>query len=133
MTHTLSPLHPFLIAAELDCGPELEGEEGDGRQHRPFPCPFTIKDGTLAVTLDKPYGPGDTLDLQGRVFRLARHGLHFARPTPPIRKSRFAIWTQGESEDTHYWLPCYDYPNDRATSEMIITVENPLFVVSNGR
>ena len=43
-----------------------------------------------------------------------------------------AIWTQGEAEDTHHWLPCYDYPNDRATSEMIITVDKPLFVLSNG-
>ena len=37
-----------------------------------------------------------------------------------------------QAEDTHHWLPCYDYPNERATSEMIITVEKPLFVVSNG-
>src|SRR5262249_24615007 len=39
---------------------------------------------------------------------------------------------QGEAEDTHHWLPCYDYPNERAASEMIITVPDPLFVVSNG-
>ena len=52
--------------------------------------------------------------------------------TAPIPEKTLSIWTQGESEDTHHWLPCYDYPNDRATTEMIITVEKPLFVVSNG-
>src|SRR5262249_26213101 len=39
---------------------------------------------------------------------------------------------QGQAEDTHHWLPCYDYPNDRATSEMIVTVAKPLSVLSNG-
>ena len=52
---------------------------------------------------------------------------NLAYPEKPL-----AIWTQGEAEDTHHWLPCYDYPNDRATSEMIVTVQKPLFVLSNG-
>ena len=29
------------------------------------------------------------------------------------------VWTQGEAEDTRYYIPIYDYPNDRTTSEMI--------------
>ena len=49
-------------------------------------------------------------------------------PEPAYPEKRLSFWTQGESEDTHHWLPCYDYPNDRATTEMIITVEKPLFV-----
>ena len=49
-----------------------------------------------------------------------------------IPKKTLSFWTQGESEDTRCWLPCYDYPNERATSEMIITVPKPLFVLSNG-
>ena len=53
-------------------------------------------------------------------------------PDPAYPEKPLAIWTQGEAEDTHHWLPCYDYPNDRATTEMIITVARPLFVVSNG-
>ncbi len=53
-------------------------------------------------------------------------------PEAPYPEKRLSFWTQGESEETHDWLPCYDYPNERATSEMIITAEKPLFVVSNG-
>ena len=31
-----------------------------------------------------------------------------------------------------YWYPCYDYPNDKATQEVIITVKKPYKVLSNG-
>ena len=59
-------------------------------------------------------------------------GLYFVAPEARYPKKTLFFWTQGESEDTRCWLPCYDYPNERATSEMIITVPKPLFVLSNG-
>jgi aminopeptidase N len=31
------------------------------------------------------------------------------------------------------WIPCYDYPNDKATNEMIVTVDEKYNVLSNGR
>ena len=31
VTHTLSPLHPYLTQVELDCGPALKGQQGDRR------------------------------------------------------------------------------------------------------
>ena len=79
-----------------------------------------------------PTGPADTLDLAIEYAGSPTHGLHFVLADPAYPEKPLSIWTQGESEDTHHWLPCYDYPNDRATTEMIITVEKPLFVVSNG-
>ena len=71
--------------------------------------------------------PGDHLQRISRIRPPFR-----GRQTRPIPRSRVAIWTQGEAEDNHHWLPCYDYPNDRVTTEMIITVARPLSVVSNG-
>ena len=96
------------------------------------PCTFTAKDDKLSITLDKPYGPGDTLDLAIEYAGSPDRGLHFVLPDPAYPEKPLSIWTQGEAEDTHHWLPCYDYPNDRATTEMIVTVEKPLFVLSNG-
>ena len=133
VTHTLSPLHPYLTQVELDCGPKLKVSQGDRRHARPVPCDFTTKDDKLSITLDKAYGPGDTIDLAIEYSGSPDRGLYFRRardrayPEKPL-----SFWTQGESEDTHHWLPCYDYPNERATTEMIITVEKPLFVLSNG-
>ncbi|MGP0068383.1 MAG: M1 family aminopeptidase [Isosphaeraceae bacterium] len=131
VTHTISPLHPYLSRLELDCGSKLKvtkvtvGPKG-------VPCTFAVKGDMLSVTLDKPYGPSDTLDLSIAYAGSPEHGLHFVLPDPAYPEKPMAIWTQGEAEDTHHWLPCYDYPNDRATSEMIITVDKPLFVLSNG-
>jgi aminopeptidase N len=60
-------------------------------------------------------------------------GLSFIKPSPQDPTRPRQIWSQGETESNHYWFPCYDHPNDFATSEMIATVERPLMVVSNGK
>jgi aminopeptidase N len=131
VTHTLSPLHPYLTSLTFDVGPKLKvsrvtaGPEG-------ATCKFEVKDQKLTVTLDKPYGSGDTLDVSISYAGQPQSGLHFVSPDPAYPDKQAAVWTQGEAEDNHHWLPCYDYPNDKQTTEMIITVAKPLSVVSNG-
>ena len=34
---------------------------------------------------------------------------------------------------THHWMPCFDYPNDKVTHELIVTVKKGLKVLGNGR
>jgi aminopeptidase N len=131
VTHTLSPLHPYLNRLDLDCGSKLKVTKVTVGP-KATPCTFTVKGDTLSVTLDKAYEASETLDLAIAYAGSPEHGLHFVMPDPAYPEKPMAIWTQGEAEDTHHWLPCYDYPNERATSEMIITVEKPLFVLSNG-
>jgi aminopeptidase N len=43
------------------------------------------------------------------------------------------VWSQGESEDNRAWFPCTDSPNERQTTETIITVPDSFTVLSNGR
>ena len=43
------------------------------------------------------------------------------------------VWSDSWPDNVHHWFPCFDYPNDKATSEMIVTVRDPLVAVSNGR
>jgi aminopeptidase N len=131
VTHTVRPLHPFLKTIELDCGKALEIKRitlGPDRA----PCTFRHDGDTLAITLDKPRGPDDTIELAIEYAGSPDRGIRFILPDPAYPEKPLAIWTQGEAEDTRHWLPCYDYPNDRATSEMIVTVEKPLTVLSNG-
>jgi aminopeptidase N len=131
VTHTLSALHPYLTKLELDCGPELKVSRVTvGSKSVGFVS--SAKDSKLKVILDKAYEPSETIDMSIEYSGSPKHGLTFIVKDPAYPQKPLSIWTQGESEDTHHWLPCYDYPNDRATSEMIITVEKPLFVVSNG-
>ena len=131
VTHTLSPLHPYLTSLDLDCGPKLKVSRVTvGPQAAA--CKFATKGEKLSITFDKPYGPDDTVELAITYSGSPESGLHFVAPDPANPEKPLAIWTQGEAEDNHHWLPCYDYPNDRVTTEMIITVARPLSVVSNG-
>jgi aminopeptidase N len=43
------------------------------------------------------------------------------------------VTTVSWPENARYWLPCYDYPHDKVTHEFIITVEDTLKVLGNGR
>lgn len=97
----------------------------------------------LRITLDRAYKTTDVLtividyrtngvDREPGVGSFGR-GLTFIKPTPEDPKRPRQIWSQGESEYNHLWFPCYDHPNDFATSELTATVEKPMMVISNGR
>ncbi len=131
VTHTIAPLHPLLCQLELDCGPELVVSKVTIGAPA-VPCSFEKKPGKLVVRLDKKYGPNETIDVAISYSGSPSRGLYFVDGVSTDPKKTLSFWTQGEAEDTRFWLPCYDYPNERATSEMIITVPTPLFVLSNG-
>jgi aminopeptidase N len=59
--------------------------------------------------------------------------MYFILPDKDYPDRPSQIWTQGESEDTHYYLPTYDYPNDRLTTETILTVPASWITLSNGK
>ncbi len=43
------------------------------------------------------------------------------------------IHTQGEPETNSYWFPCHDFPNEKLTTELIVTAPAGFEVCSNGR
>jgi aminopeptidase N len=43
------------------------------------------------------------------------------------------FWTQGQTEFTHLWTPIYDFPDDFATSETLVTVPAEWTVIANGK
>ena len=61
-----------------------------------------------------------------------RRGLYFIGPDEAYPDKRLEAWTQGEDEDSRHWFPCYDYPNEMATSEMHVTVREPFTVIAIG-
>lgn len=62
-----------------------------------------------------------------------RHGVYFVHPDEKYPDKPVQVWTQCESEAARFWYPCYDHPNDRSQSEMVITVPEGFEVISNGR
>ncbi len=45
---------------------------------------------------------------------------------------RHVVWTQGETEDTRYWVPTWDSPNDKTTWEFYIRTAKNEKALSNG-
>ena len=129
VTDTITPMHPGLDSVTLDCGPDLKvSKVAIGSTA----CKFEQKGDELVVTLDRAYGPDETFELAVTYAGSPEKGIRFVKPDPDHPKRAVSVWTVGEPEDAHHWIPCFDYPNERSTSEMIITVDKPLSVVSNG-
>jgi aminopeptidase N len=45
---------------------------------------------------------------------------------------RHVVWTQGETEDNRYWVPTWDFPNDKETWEFYIQTDTNEKALSNG-
>ncbi|MCX5745432.1 MAG: M1 family metallopeptidase [Proteobacteria bacterium] len=61
-----------------------------------------------------------------------RRGLYFIAPDEGYPDKPTQVWTQGQDEDSRFWFPCFDAPNEKATSEVTVTVPANLFALSNG-
>jgi aminopeptidase N len=59
-------------------------------------------------------------------------GLYFIYPDSLFPDKPYQVWTQGEDEDNRWWIPCYDFPNDKATTEAYITIDKKYITLSNG-
>jgi aminopeptidase N len=89
----------------------------------------------LSITLDRAYQPADVISVRIKYRARPQSGLYFIAPRrgSPTRQPRPAqIWTQGEPEENHHWFPCYDFPDDKATTEQYITAGVGEVAISNG-
>ncbi|HME82921.1 MAG TPA: M1 family aminopeptidase [Candidatus Eremiobacteraceae bacterium] len=61
-----------------------------------------------------------------------QQGIYFIGPDKAYPDKPHQVWTQGQDADAHYWFPCVDHPNAKATTEVSATVPSDFFVLSNG-
>lgn len=94
---------------------------------------FETSSDKLSIPLPSAAKAGDRFDVAIRYEGRPTKGIYFILPDKDYPDRPSQIWTQGESEDTHYYLPTYDYPNDRLTTETILTVPASWITVSNGK
>jgi aminopeptidase N len=98
-----------------------------------LPIKYDYDKKTIKVKLDKPCSKKDTI-----VYIIyykttdPEKGLYFIQPDADFPNKLYQVWTQGEGEDNRYWFPCYDYPNDKQTTEMVIRVDSKYQTLSNG-
>jgi aminopeptidase N len=94
---------------------------------------FTTSEAKLNVALPGAAHVGEKFDIEIRYEGKPTKGLYFILPDKDYPDRPAQVWTQGESEDTRYYLPTYDYPNDRLTTETILTVPSSWLTVANGK
>ena len=127
--HTFSPLNEGLTAIELDA---VELEIGGVRLASGLPLSFNRSDGRLHIDLDAARHPDEDVTVIVDFAGSPRRGLYFIGPNEAYPEKRLEAWTQGEDEDSRHWFPCYDFPNEMATSEMHVTVREPFTVIAIG-
>jgi aminopeptidase N len=94
---------------------------------------FETTDKKLIVPLSHAAKNGEKFEVEIKYEGKTSKGAYFILPDKDYPNQPKEIWTQGESEDTRYYLPTYDYPNDRLTTETILTVPSTWITVANGK
>jgi aminopeptidase N len=96
-------------------------------------CAFDQEtDDRLVVTLPRPVRLDENFSLRIEYSATPRKGLYFFAPSHEYPHLRPEVYSQGEDQDNRWWIPCHDYPNDRFTFEMEVTVPKGLTAISNG-
>jgi aminopeptidase N len=91
---------------------------------------FVSSANDLQIALDKNYSPADLIGVRVKYkTQKPAAGIFFVE----AKKNRSSqVWTQGEPEDNRFWFPSYDFPDDKATSEQFITVDEGETAIANG-
>jgi aminopeptidase N len=129
VTHSISVLRNDITQIKFSSVDlNIESVTVDGKEAK-----FATDPDNLIISLTHPAKRGDKHEIFVRYAGRPKKGLYFVLPDKDYPDRPKEIWTQGESEDTRYYIPIYDYPNDRTTSEMLLTVPATWLTVSNGQ
>ncbi len=128
---SLSPLIDNLDHIELDAAELSIREVAIAGDKLEFEC----REEKLLVELGRHYPRLSELRVDIAYSCRPRKGLFFVKPDGPDGgypgKPR-QIWSQGQNEDAHWWFPCADVTNQKMTTELIATVREDFFALSNG-
>lgn len=128
VTNTIAPLADGLAVAEFDCVKlQVSKAMVDGHD-----ATFHQTEDKLDVDLPKT-GKGRQRRIRILYTGHPEAGVYFVRADRAYPAHTPMVYTQGEMEDTRYWLPTYDYPDDKATFESFIEVPAGYNTLSNGR
>lgn len=131
-TVRLKPLRPGLRAVDLDAvGLSFESvsleSSGLALDHKKTPS-------GISVLLDKAYGLEDMIAIRFKYRTNPTKGVYFVDPPSrsDVSQRSAQIWTQGEPDEARHWIPSFDFPSDKATTEQYLTVDPDQTVIGNG-
>jgi aminopeptidase N len=137
-TNTVVPLlpgldHLFFHAAGLQVSRVRLGAEKTADKAEELEFSTDPEAQTLSVRLPRAYGPQDRLEVAIDYSAQPRAGLYVVAPDRAYPERPWQMFSDGEPQLNRYWFPSWDEPDDRATSELLATVERPFEAIGNGR
>lgn len=97
---------------------------------------FFHADGVLTIPFPAACKPGENVTVvmsyKGDKAGGGGAGLTWSKDDPRTPEEDFLFHSQGQPESNHLWFPCHDFPNERLTTELIVTAPKGYEVVSNG-
>ncbi len=97
------------------------------------PAKFTIGNEMITVQLPAGTKSGQTVKVHVFYSGQPEAGLYLIPGSRAFPAHTNVMYTQGEMVDNRYWLPTWDYPDDKATSEGFIEVGKGERAISNGK
>lgn len=125
---TLTPFADGLDRIEVDAEEIIIGAAmGENGEE----LPLHQSDKSVVISLPGPLAYGDTVDIT-LVYRgeNPQGGFFFDEASDDHPQM---VSTDSWPDEAHHWIPLFDYPNDKVTHELIITVPEGNRVLSNGR
>ncbi|HYM40309.1 MAG TPA: M1 family aminopeptidase [Thermoplasmata archaeon] len=129
-THRLVPINDGLKEVVLDQDSlDIRGvKDADGKA-----LEFEAVGQQLIIHLPRVRKAGDPFEVRVRYAASPKKGLFFTGPDKGYPKKPRIVWTQGEEMDNRAWYPSYDYPNQKFTTEIVVTVRDRYRAIANGR
>ena len=93
---------------------------------------YSVGEKQLVVTLDRVYQHGEEFTVAISYHARPRIGLNFVKPAPE-EPGRFThCYSFHQPQYAAYWFPCHNCPNDRATTEILVTAPAQYIAIANG-
>jgi aminopeptidase N len=128
ITHYFTPLRTQVDSFFLD-GPGINVKSAtlNGK-----PVTFKTTPDGISFFPAAPLRAGENDSLNIEYEATPRRGIYFIGWNDANNLSRKQIWTQGQGIDNRHWFPCYDTPNDKLITELLVTFDKEYKVLSNG-
>ncbi|MGH7680966.1 MAG: M1 family aminopeptidase [Candidatus Eiseniibacteriota bacterium] len=126
---TIESLRDGLRNAILDAAEMRIQSVRSGRRH----LAYAQEGETLRITLPKPLRTGERATVEIEYATHPRKGFYFVGATEAEPQRVPCGWSQGQADDAHWWFPCLESTESRATLEMIATVPAGFRAIGNGR
>jgi aminopeptidase N len=129
---TVTPILDNVHSIELDAVDleiaSVRDKDGDGAA-----LEWSYDGKRLRVGFGRDLATGQRKTLVVAYAAHPRRGLYFIAPDAAYPNRPRQVWSQGQDEDSRHWFPCFDAPNAKSTSELIATVPDRFFALSNGK